>query len=154
PGAVLQHGGIGRRVEPRAQERLLLAPDRARAARDGPALERAGLALADHGALDRGHRDVAAASGLSHGLTLGHRSHQAFFEGGRIGTHAAPPRTTCAWLRFPEVAPRVSRRGVHAHPWSSADVVSKHLQRPSSFAGVRVRPSPWLSVWLSKPCTS
>jgi hypothetical protein len=42
-------------------------------------LQRAGLALLDHGAFDRGDGDVKAASGFSHGLTVSHRSHQAFF---------------------------------------------------------------------------
>jgi hypothetical protein len=32
-----------------------------------------------HGAFDRGHSNMKAASGFSHGLTLSHRSHQAFF---------------------------------------------------------------------------
>jgi hypothetical protein len=42
-----------------------------------------------HSAFDRIHRDSKAASGFSHGLTVSHRSHQAFFQVGRIGTHAA-----------------------------------------------------------------
>jgi hypothetical protein len=54
-------------------------------------LERAGLALLDHGAFDRGHGDVEAASGCSHGQTVCHRSYQALFEIGRIGAHARLP---------------------------------------------------------------
>ena len=43
-------------------------------------------------AFDRGHSHSKAASGYSHGQTVSHRSHQAFFQVGRIGTHT---RGTC-----------------------------------------------------------
>ena len=84
---MLQHGGVGGRLQPRPQRRLLLGSDAARAAGNGLALQRARLALLHHGAFDRSHGDVKAASGFSHGLTVSHRSHQAFFQVGRIGTH-------------------------------------------------------------------
>jgi len=79
PGAVLLQGGIGGRLQPRAQRRLLLPADRTRPARNGLPLQGAGLPLLDHGPFDRGHGNVKAASGFSHGLTVSHRSHQAFF---------------------------------------------------------------------------
>ena len=62
-------------------------PNAARAAGNGLALQRARLARLHHGAFDRSHGDAKAASGFSHGLTVSHRSHQAFFQVGRIGTH-------------------------------------------------------------------
>jgi hypothetical protein len=43
--------------------------------------------LLDDGTFDGRHGDVKAASGYSHGLTVGHRSHQAFFQVGRIRSH-------------------------------------------------------------------
>ena len=66
-----------------------------RTAGNGLALQRAGLALLHHRAFDRGHGDAKAASGFSHGLTLSHRSHQAFFQVGRIGTHTGPLHNPC-----------------------------------------------------------
>ena len=79
PGAVLQHRRIGGRFQSGAQERVLLATDRAWAPRNRLALQRAGLALLHDRAFDGGHRHSKAARGFSHGLTVGHRSHQAFF---------------------------------------------------------------------------
>jgi hypothetical protein len=79
PGAVLLQGGIGGRLHPRAQRRLLFPADRTRPAWDGLALQGAGLVLLDHGPFDRGHGHVKAASSFSHGLTLSHCSHQTFF---------------------------------------------------------------------------
>ncbi len=46
----------------------------------------------------------AAASGFSHGQIVSHRSHQAFFQVGRIGAHADRLRTSCACLFFAQVA--------------------------------------------------
>jgi len=76
---MLLHSGVGGRVQPRAQCRFLFTSDRTRPARNGLPLQGAGLALLDHGPFDRGDGDSKAASGFSHGLTVGHRSHQAFF---------------------------------------------------------------------------
>ena len=87
PSAVLQHRGIGGGLQAGTQDGLGLAADRARATRDRLARERAGRALLHHRPFDRVHRDSKPASGFSHGLTVGHRSHQAFFQVGRIGTH-------------------------------------------------------------------
>jgi hypothetical protein len=61
------------------QKRFLFATDRAWTTRNGLALQRAGLALLHHGAFDGGHRHSKPARGFSHGLTVGHRAHQAFF---------------------------------------------------------------------------
>ncbi len=91
PSAVLQHGRIRRGVESRQQQRLLLAGDGARAAWNRLAFQGPCLALLDDGPFDGGHGHLKAASGFSHGLTVGHRSHQAFFQIGRIGAHAALP---------------------------------------------------------------
>jgi hypothetical protein len=86
-------GGIGCRLRPGAQNRLLVTSNLARAAGNRLALQRANLTQLHHGPFDRGHGHSKAASGfspcLSHGLTRSHRSHQAFFQVGRIGTHAA-----------------------------------------------------------------
>jgi len=82
PGAVLQHGGSGGGLQPRPQRGFLLLPDPARTAGNGLALQRARRALLDHGAFDRGHAHAKAARGFSHGLTVGHRAHQAFFQVG------------------------------------------------------------------------
>jgi hypothetical protein len=76
---VLLQGGIGGRLQPRAQHRLLFPADRTRPACNGLPLQGAGFALVHHGSFDRGHGDVKAASGFSHGQTISHRSHQAFF---------------------------------------------------------------------------
>ena len=57
-----------------------------------------------HGAFDRGHRHTKAARGFSHGLTVSHRSHQAFLEVGRIGSHTVMYSTSHAWLCFLQVA--------------------------------------------------
>ena len=96
PGAVLLQRGIRRRLQPRQQGRLLVTADRARPARDGLPREGLRLALLDDGTFDGRHGDVKAASGYSHGLTVGHRSHQAFFQVGRIGTHTGLHCTTYA----------------------------------------------------------
>jgi hypothetical protein len=103
---VLQHRGIGRRLQPGLQDCLLLAAHRARAARNWPTLKRASLALLHHGAFDRGHRYLKAASGFSHGQTVCHRAHQAFFQIRRIATHALLLRTFRAGvcLCFSQVA--------------------------------------------------
>jgi hypothetical protein len=53
PGTVFPHGGIRLGLQPRLQERFLLAPDRARAAWDRRALQRSRLLLPDNGALHR-----------------------------------------------------------------------------------------------------
>jgi hypothetical protein len=76
---VLQHGRIGGRFQSGAQNRLLILADAAWAAGNRLTHERAGLALLHHGAFDGRHRHPKAASGFSQGLTLSHRSHQAFF---------------------------------------------------------------------------
>src|SRR5262249_25491879 len=104
PGTVLQHRGVGSSLQPRPQHRLPLGSTAARVARNGFALERARLPLLHHGAFDRGHGDVVAASGFSPGQTVSHRSHQAFFPIGRIGTPIRPLYTTCACLCFSLVA--------------------------------------------------
>ena len=72
PGAVFQHRGIGGRLEPRLQDRFLLAADLARAARDRRALERPRLLLPDDVALHRRDTHAKAPGGFSHGLTVGH----------------------------------------------------------------------------------
>jgi hypothetical protein len=88
-------------LEPGPQDPFLLAADRARAAGNRLARERSRLALLHDGPFDGGHRHSEAASGFSHGLTVGHRSHQALFEVGRIGTHAGlPPHISCLPLVF------------------------------------------------------
>jgi hypothetical protein len=87
PGAVLEQRGLGGGFHARLQDHLLVAPDPAGTARDRLALQRARLPLLDHRPFDGGDRHSKAASGFSHGLTVGHRSHQAFFEAGRIRTH-------------------------------------------------------------------
>ncbi len=113
PGAVLQHRGIRCRFQPRPQHCLQLGSNTARVARNGLALQRARLALLHHGAFDRIYRDVKAASGFSHGLTLSHRSHQALFQVGRIGSHIPLSYPTCACHCFSQVAlmpPKLARR--------------------------------------------
>jgi hypothetical protein len=103
---MLQHGRIGFGLQPGQQDRLLLAADLARATRDRLARERPRLALLHHRAFHRRHGYPKAARGFSHGLTVGHRAHQAFFEIGRIGSHACLPRTFRAdvCLCFSQVA--------------------------------------------------
>ena len=100
PGAVFLQRGIRRRLQPRQQGCLLVTADRARPARDGLAREGPRLALMDDGTFDGRHGDIKAASGYSHGLTVGHRSHQAFFQVGRIGTRAIGICTSRACRRF------------------------------------------------------
>ena len=47
------------------------------------------------------HGHAKPARGFSHGLTLGHRAHQAFFQVNRIGTHTRfPPQYSCLFLLF------------------------------------------------------
>ncbi len=104
PSTVLQHGGIGGRLQPRAQRRLPLGTNPAWTARNGLAFQRAGLARLHHGTFHRGDGDIKAASGFSHGLTRSHRSHQAFFQVDRIGTHTWGLCTTHACLCFSQVA--------------------------------------------------
>jgi len=106
PGAVFQHCGVRCRFQPRPQARLLLWPATARAAGNGLARQRARLALLPHGAVDRGHGDVKAASGFSHGQTVSHRSHQSFFQVGRIRTHTWGHSITLACHCFSQVALR------------------------------------------------
>jgi hypothetical protein len=110
PRTVLQHRGIGRRFQPGAQDGLLLRPNAARAPGNRLALQRARLALLYHGAFDRGHRHTKAARGFSHGLTVSHRSHQAFLEVGRIGSHTVMYSTSHAWLCFLQVALEVIKK--------------------------------------------
>jgi hypothetical protein len=100
-GCTVASGG---RFQPGTQRRVVLTPDRAWAPKDGFALQRAGLALLHDRPFHGRHRDSKPARGFSHGLTLGHRAHQAFFEVGRIGTHTRFPRINRACFRFPQVA--------------------------------------------------
>jgi tetratricopeptide (TPR) repeat protein len=58
----------------------------------------------DHRPFDGVHRDSKPASGFSHGLTVGHRSHQAFFEVGRIRTHTVLRCISRACLWFAQIA--------------------------------------------------
>jgi hypothetical protein len=62
------------------------------------------VALLDHGAFHRGHCYPKAASGSSQGQTVSHRSHQSFFQVGRIGMHTDLPCTTYACCCFSQVA--------------------------------------------------
>jgi len=104
PGAVLQHRGVRSGLQPRAQRRLLPGSNAPWIAGNGLALQRARLALVPHRAFDCIHADAKAARGFSHGLTLSHRSHQAFLEVGRIGSHTVMYSTSHAWLCFLQVA--------------------------------------------------
>jgi hypothetical protein len=79
PGTVLEHRGVGSRLQPLAQDRLPLGSNAARAAGNGLALQRARLTLLHDSAFDCGHGNMKAASGFSHGQTVSHRSHQALF---------------------------------------------------------------------------
>jgi hypothetical protein len=72
PGTVLQHRRIRLDLQPRLQERFLLAPDRARAAGKRRALQRPCLLLPDDGALHRRDTHPEAPGGFSQGLTVGH----------------------------------------------------------------------------------
>ena len=96
PGTVLLDGRIRLCFQPREEDGLLLVGDLTRAARNGLARERARLALLHHSIFDRVHGHLKTASGFSHGQTVSHRSHQAFFEIGRIGTHGGGHCTTHA----------------------------------------------------------
>jgi hypothetical protein len=58
----------------------------------------------DHGAFDGRYRHIKAASSFSHGQTVSRRSHQAFFQVGRIGTHTALLSITHDCLRLLQVA--------------------------------------------------
>jgi hypothetical protein len=104
PRAVLQHRGVRCRLQPLPQHHLLLESNATRVARNGLTLQRARLALLHDSPFDCGHRHSKAASGFSHGQTLSHRSHQAFFQVGRIRTHISLSHTTCACLCFSQVA--------------------------------------------------
>jgi hypothetical protein len=115
-GCTVASGG---RFQPGTQRRVVLTPDRAWAPKDGFALQRAGLALLHDRPFHGRHRDSKPARGFSHGLTLGHRAHQAFFEVGRIGTHTRFPRINRACFRFPQVALGTGERGIKANDCNS-----------------------------------
>ncbi|HEV2460689.1 MAG TPA: NB-ARC domain-containing protein, partial [Ktedonobacterales bacterium] len=104
PGTVLQYCGIGGRLQPCPQRRLLFWANAARTAGNGLARKRARRALLHHGTFDRIHTHSKAASGFSHGLTVGHRSHQSFFQVGRIRTHTCGLCITRACHCFSQVA--------------------------------------------------
>ena len=80
---MLEHGGVRSGLQPR---------------------QRARLTLLHHGPFDRIHSNFKTASGFSHGLTLSHRSHQSFFQVGRIGTHISLSYTIYACHCFSQVA--------------------------------------------------
>ena len=102
PGAVLQYRGHPAPLP--AARRIASCSPRIARGRPGIGLRaRARLTLLHDGALHRGHRHPTAASGCSQGLTVRHRSHQAFFQVGRIGTHAPLPSTFHACLCFRKV---------------------------------------------------
>ncbi len=101
---MFQHRGIGRCCEPGTQRHRLLITDQAWAPRNGLALHPASRTLLHDRAFDGRHRHAKAARGFSHGLTVGHRAHQTFFQVGRIGSHRRFPRTFHACLRFLQVA--------------------------------------------------
>ena len=104
PGIVLHHRRIWRGLQPRAQQGVLLRSNAAWAAWNRFRLQRARRALLHDRAFHGRHRDSKSASGFSHGLTVGHRSHQAFFQVGRIGAHIRCHRISHACLRFLQVA--------------------------------------------------
>jgi hypothetical protein len=101
---VLQHGRVRGRFQPGAQKRILRALDGAWAARNGLTLQGTGFALLHDGAFDGGDGYSKTARGFSHGLTVGHRAHQTFFQIGRIGTHGGIPRIIHACLIFSQIA--------------------------------------------------
>jgi hypothetical protein len=74
-----------------------------------------------HGPFDRGHRHPKAASGFSHGLTVGHRSHQTLFQVNRIRTPTPVLCTSRACLCLPQVAVMSPpQRARCLFPWCSA----------------------------------
>jgi hypothetical protein len=77
PGAVFQHGGVRLRLQPRQEDRVLLAADLARAAGNGLALHRAGLLLPGDVAPHRGHTHAKAPGGFSQGPTFRHHPDDA-----------------------------------------------------------------------------
>ena len=114
PGAVLEQRGIRGGLQAGLQDRLLVAPDPAGTARDRLALQRARLPFLDHRPFDGRHRDSKPASGFSHGLTVGHRSHQTFFEVGRIGTHTDLRciSRACLWFAQNALGPATEDAGL------------------------------------------
>jgi site-specific DNA recombinase len=82
-----------------------------------------------HGAFHRCDGHLKAASDFSHGQTVCHRSHQAFFQIGRIGTHARLPRTfhARACRSFSQVALELAARETWVLVATIPPIISQEL---------------------------